>query len=142
MARPTKYTPDMPERLLEMASRGLIVQECCAELGISETAYARWCNPEFNQYQPEFAEAAEMAAALRAAYYMRIGRDNMVAHNEGPKLNTGAWVFSMKNIAGWKDKTELSGNAQEPLVILGDQGAGETQAGKEPEIDITEEDQQ
>lgn len=44
MARPTKFTPDLVQRLLYLLSCGCNVADSCAEVGISEQTYRNWRN--------------------------------------------------------------------------------------------------
>ncbi len=62
----------------------------------------------------EFSETISRGKLLSEAWWHKRGRINLGNADFRHQL----WYMNMKNRFGWTDKTELSGNADEPLRII------------------------
>ena len=92
----TKYTKEMPKKLITMFTKGESRAHFCASLSISKATFSAWLIA-----YPEFAEAYEVAKEKAQTWYL----DKAAAHIEeesdpdGPttKLNTTLWSMIMRN---------------------------------------------
>lgn len=64
--RPSKYTAEMPKRLIELAKLGKTDAQVAKEFGVSRKTLQNWAADPQN---PEFTEAWEMRLDFRQAYY-------------------------------------------------------------------------
>lgn len=97
MARPTKYTEDMGDRVIELMKDGASKVEVCAELDI--------CYDTFQDYQekhPEFSESVKRGERLSQAWWEKNGRLALRDKEFNPTL----WYMNMKNRFNWADKQE------------------------------------
>lgn len=42
MARPSKYTPELVERIAQYTADGLTIRDACYGVGITEDTFCRW----------------------------------------------------------------------------------------------------
>ena len=91
MARPTKYTPTLTERIKQYISDGLTVRDICYGVGISEDTFCRWRRekPEFAKLVQEATEAQSWSSIslARTSEYRRYQRRSRKLQKppEGPK---------------------------------------------------------
>lgn len=103
--RPTKYRPDMPERLLELMSDGLSFEACCGDLGISKETGYKWTR----EYM-DFNVAKELGEVRGQLFWEKAAISGLWSDKNGSKFNTTAFIFIMKNRFGWRDRREISGS--------------------------------
>jgi len=96
--RPTKYSVKLANGLTEMFESGQSVAEVCLELRIGRTTFYNWVDK-----YPKFKRAYEEGAFISEAWWMALGRAG--AAGQIP-LNTGAWIFNMKNRFKWRDRPD------------------------------------
>lgn len=112
--RPKKQLDDLPkgwkEKMLSLASEGASHVEIQVEaLGcISNDLWYRLIDEE-----PEFSETVKRCDKLCESWWAKLGRQGA---NGSADINPTTWIFNMKNRFGWRDKQELSGNEDQPLV--------------------------
>ena len=113
VGRPTKYKPEMCETAIELMKAGASLVEVAAELGICAGTVHEW-----KKSNPDFAAAMQRGIELSRAWWEHQGRTNL----ENKSFNYVGWYMNMKNRFGWKDKSEVSGNAthQVKCIILQD----------------------
>lgn len=101
VGRPTKYSPAMCDKVIEMGNYGASKAEMYLELGISHDAFHNYVN-EF----PEFNEAVKHATRLAQGWWEREGRK--ATFGASPGFNATSFIFNMKNRfkEDWKDKVE------------------------------------
>lgn len=80
----TKYDPEYCWTIRLLAQEGKLVEEWCAEIGVSRATLYRWADEH-----PEFRDAWEIAKTLLRAYYTRKGREGM----NDAKFRSHAWAF-------------------------------------------------
>lgn len=100
MGRPSKYTDDMPDRVIELMTEGASLAEVAADLGVDRKTLQRWSEDEDGK--PEFCRAIKRGVELSQAWWERLGRTELW----NSKFNHGLWYMNMKNRFGWADKQE------------------------------------
>ena len=100
--RPTKYTPQMCEDLIEAGKQGMGKAEMAAHIGIHRDTLNDW-----GKNNPEFSAALKEAVSQSQAWWERKGREGATGEVDG--FNSTAWIFNMKNRfrEDWRDKHEV-----------------------------------
>jgi transposase len=111
--RPTKYLPEMCERVVEFGKLGMSKCEMEAELEIAHDTFNRW-----QKEIPEFSDAVRQAVRHSQAWWERKGREATFGGVDG--YNATSYIFQMKNRfrEDWNDtvKNEHSGPNGGPIV--------------------------
>ncbi len=99
--RPTKYKPEMCERVLQFAREGMGRVETAAELGVAMSTFQQW-----EIEHPEFAQAMTDARDFSHAWWATQGRRGIWG---GKSFNANAYALQVRNRfpADWKDKREV-----------------------------------
>lgn len=124
--RPTEYLPEFCNKLQDHMAQGFSYETFGATIGVCRATVYSW-----EKVFPEFLDAKRNAFDLCQLFWERLGVENIITTNEFEKegnfsrstsksLNTGAWVFNMKNRFGWKDKLEVSGDEKAPIKLAYD----------------------
>ena len=66
---------------------------------ISPAVLYRWL-----QKYPDFREARNIGEGMSKAWWINLARGASLGQIKN--FNTGAWIFTMKNMFGWRDKVE------------------------------------
>lgn len=106
-----KYKAAICNKLPELFVNGESIEEACVTLKIDRKTYYNW----IDKY-PAFAAAAEQAALVSAAWWLKTGREGATDGS----INAPVWIFNMKNRLGWKDKIENSGEQNIKVTISKD----------------------
>jgi hypothetical protein len=61
----------------------------------------------FVEENPDFAEAKLVGHSLALYYWEEKGREHIVYHKDGPRLETAAWRIIMKNRFAWHDAQRI-----------------------------------
>jgi len=88
------------EGLSDMYRDGQSLVEVIAKLGVSQMQYFRACDKS-----SKFKRAHDEGLIRAEAWWSKLGRAGAAGKI---KLNSAAWVFSMKNRFAWTDKKELT----------------------------------
>ena len=101
MARPTKYTDDMPDKLSAFGTKGEGVVEACQMLGIVKDTFYHW-----DKSHPEFSDAIKMFRQNSQVWWERAGRVGTMG--KSPGFNATSYIYNMKNRFSddWKDRKE------------------------------------
>jgi hypothetical protein len=94
--RPTRYRRDIARELPDLFQNGESVPEVCATLGIARSTFYEWVSRH-----DEFREAYEHGQMLAEAFWCRIGREAACSER---RINTAAWIFTMKHRFHWTDR--------------------------------------
>jgi hypothetical protein len=105
-------------------AKGKSVVQFCAKIGIHRDTFYEWVNSN-----PIFSDTYKKAVELCESYWEDIGKRGIlglsIKNDDGTesKINTGMYVFYMKNRFHWKDRSEqeISGGLQ--LVRVTDKEA-------------------
>lgn len=110
MGRPSKYTEDMPQMVIELMREGASLAEVASELGVSRATLSKW---QADENKPEFVEAIKIGVDLSQAWWEKQGRTELW----NSKFNHVLWYMNMKNRFGWRDKQEIDHTVQGQLII-------------------------
>lgn len=100
--RPTKYKPEYDEKLVIHMAQGLSFEAFAGDIDVNQDTLHEWV-----KVHPSFSEAKKRAFAKCQIFWERIGiRGLFVEKGEAP-LNTGVWVFNMKNRFKWTDRISV-----------------------------------
>lgn len=113
LGRPSSYKPEYCEMVIEHMKQGLSIRSFCAVVDIHEdTAY------EWIKVHPDFSEAVKKGRQQQIAFFEKTGI--AAAHGKIPNFNAAAYIWLSKNMIGWRDKVELSGDENKPIHIHAD----------------------
>jgi len=110
--QPTKYKPEFCEMLIDHMKDGLSFECFAAICDVCKKTLFNW----LKEY-PEFLHSKKRADAHCQLWWEKEGKKGLWNKPNQPTLNTGNWVFQMKNRFHWKDKTELSSDHRNPFNI-------------------------
>lgn len=97
----SKYTKACCDRVIELGRMGYHHEEMASELGVTRKTLHNW-----RQSHEAFNDAMELANTHSIAYWAGIPRKMILGEVEN--VNATTWIFTMKNKAGWVDRTETS----------------------------------
>ena len=111
--RPSLYDKKYCQMLEEHMSKGLSYETFGASIGVCRQTVFNW---EKNQ---EFLDAKKRAFDACQLFWEGIGVEGIWNHPNEKVLNTGNYVFQMKNRFKWTDRVEVQGSGDEdkPLVL-------------------------
>jgi hypothetical protein len=106
--RPTKYRPEMCDRVIELMRHGASKAQICADpaIDISYETCAEWCNPMSPQYSIDFSNAVKRGNLLSEAWWTKHAQDHLIDMPGEGKFNTALWFINMKNRFGWRDQVD------------------------------------
>ena len=94
---PSKYKPEFCDLLIKHMADGLSFESFGAVAKVHKDTLYEWL-----KVHPEFVEAKAEAWAENLLFYEKVGRAGMTGKLDG--FNVTAWIFSMKNRHGWRDR--------------------------------------
>lgn len=99
--RPTKYKPEMCDKIVELGKIGASKHEMAMELDISIDTFMVW-----QTENKQFSEAVKQAIDLSQAWWEKNGRIATFGGCDG--FNATSFIFNMKNRFkdDWRDKQE------------------------------------
>ena len=100
----TKPDGTKTEKTVFNASDLPFFSDWCAEIGIDQTTMSEWV-----KVHPEFSLAYKRAKELQEKILVTNGIKDLYAQPFA--------IFTAKNILGWKDKLEHSGDKESPLTV-------------------------
>ena len=112
--RPSKYTDDMPDRVVELMKDGASQAEVCLDLDICVDTLYDWTDKESSRYKPLFSEAIKKGRQYSQGWWEKNGRLNL----ENKDFNYTGWYMNMKNRFGWKDKQETENKGAQDIRIV------------------------
>lgn len=87
--RPTDYTPELGDQILELMTTGLSLAAAAAELNIHRQRVYEW-----EERHPEFADTVKLARSKRQLFLER----RLLGADQGPVVTST--IFALKNAAG------------------------------------------
>jgi hypothetical protein len=109
---PTIYKPEYCQAVIDHMSQGLSFETFGASIGVDRSITYEWAHRH-----PEFAEAKKRAFDLCQIFWEKVGIEGVWSDARGKNLNTGVWVFNMKNRFRWTDRMEVSGDEAKPIML-------------------------
>jgi hypothetical protein len=96
--RPTDYTPELGDRILDLMSEGLSLTAAAAECDVHRRRVYDW-----EAKHPEFAELVQLGRSKRQVFLER----RLMRATEGPVVTSS--IFALKNAGqgDWRDKQEV-----------------------------------
>jgi len=88
VGRPTKYTPDVCDKVIEMGRQGYCKAEMASELGVS-----RECIYEWARVHEEFSDALELAMTFSEGWWDALANKAILLPPS--KFNTALWARMM-----------------------------------------------
>lgn len=79
-------------------------------IGVSRKVFWEW-----EKRHPALAEALAEGEVLSQAWWETKGLS--AASGQLPGFNAAIWIFNMKNRFGWRDKQEITGDADKPVTV-------------------------
>jgi transposase len=99
--RPTDYKPEYCKMLIEHMEQGYSYETFAAIIDVSKQTLYDW-----EKVHQEFLDSKGRAFARCQLFWEKLSIENpMISRQHG--LNTGTWVFNMKNRFKWTDRTEI-----------------------------------
>ena len=95
--RPTKYTKELCQKLIELMHEGMSIEEVCYELKICKQTFYNWCDK-----YPEFLDSKKKGEDFSKGWWLKQGRVNL----ENKDFSATLFYMNMKNRFGWADKRE------------------------------------
>ena len=100
--RPTKYKPEMCEKIITLMKEGASLYEVALELDINFDTLFEWKRENGRHFKPEISEAIKKGLNLSRGWWEKKGRTEL----ENQKFSSTLWYMNMKNRFGWADKRE------------------------------------
>jgi hypothetical protein len=104
VGRPTKYDPKYCQMLIEHMAKGLSYETFGASIKVAQSTVERW------EQHEEFSGAKKEAFDRCRLFWENVGINGLWNHKDGPSLNTGNYVFQMKNRFKWTDRLDTNTN--------------------------------
>ena len=96
-----KYEQQMCRSIIARAKLGDCKEQRAKAIGIDPVTYRRWCDPEGEYYNPEFAEAENIAHNEHYCFWLDRISNGVIEIKDGPKLNPQVTRLYMDNVFGW-----------------------------------------
>ena len=106
--RPTTYKQEYCQLLIKHMEQGLSFESFAGTISTTKKTLYNWADAN-----PDFLHAKEIGTEKCRVFWEELGRDYIVNRSvsgaESTSLNTGVYVFNMKNRfpEEWKDKKEV-----------------------------------
>jgi transposase len=111
--RPTTYKQEYCQAVIDFMAKGYSFEAFAGSIDTHKDTLYQWC-----KVHPAFSDAKRLGFAKAQIFWEEIGLRGMWTEEGGPKLNTGNYIFQMKNRFGWQDKVEITGGDNDrPLVL-------------------------
>lgn len=114
--RPTKYSPELCEKLIDIMAQGKSKTTAITELGISVKTFWDWTTEYIedvdeegklykrsnNNFQPNFLKALKIAEQLNLSWWEEMGRMNI----NNKDFNSTLYMMQMQNRHGWSRRID------------------------------------
>lgn len=122
VGRPSKYDPKFCDMLIEHMAEGYSFETFAAKIDVNQDTLHEWA-----KVHKDFSESKKIAFAKCQIFWERLGINHILNSSEKDEmgnsrsvsLNTGAWIFNMKNRFKWTDRVEVQGSGDDtkPLIL-------------------------
>lgn len=113
--RPTKYTQDLDNRVIELMANGDTFRAAAYRIGIAESTAYDWCDKNSPRFKKSFSEAKKTGEQAFEAWLMDHFKEGMW-FDKDRVFNTTAAIWLSKAVCKWKD-TESSSQANVNFTI-------------------------
>jgi hypothetical protein len=113
--RPSKYDQKFDEMLITHMTEGLSFEAFAGIIEVNVDTLHEWV-----KVHKSFSDAKKIAFAKCRVFWEKMGISGAWNDAKGPCLNTGVWIFNMKNRFKWSDRMEVSGTGdgeEKPIVL-------------------------
>lgn len=86
--QPTKYTPEMPAKYVELCKKGGSTPQFCRDVEISKQTFYEWCS-----VHPEMMKAKEEGKVFAEAWWLDQSHQNLLQYKDGPKIDAKLYTF-------------------------------------------------
>lgn len=119
IGRPTEYTPELGERILQLMTEGLSLAAAAGECDVHRQRVYDWVKKH-----DDFADTIGLAKSKRQAFLER----RLLGAKEGPIVNS--CIFALKNAGqgDWQDKQLVGSDPDNPLPAAGISVSGLSEA--------------
>ena len=102
--RPTDYTPELGEQILNLMAEGLSLAAAAGECNVHRQRVYDW-----EARHPEFQDSIRLARSKRQSFLER----RLLAATEGPVVTSS--IFALKNAGqgDWRDKHEVDNTSSD-----------------------------
>lgn len=114
--------------LIKHMAQGFSFDSFAAEIDVCDDTLYEWA-----KVHPAFSDAKKIATQKSRKFWESAGIEGLFSHPKGPVLNTGAWIFNMRNRFGWRnDPVAKPGDKQDQAIVkLGEKLAEEIETEEE-----------
>lgn len=119
MPAKSKYDPKFCEELVSHMSQGLSFESFGGVAKVGRATLYEWL-----EKHEEFKEAKELAETCCLLWWEKLAVEHVVQYSEGASINTGVFVFNMKNRFNWRDtkNIDVDGKLTLEQLVLGSYG--------------------
>ena len=110
LGRPSKYRPEMCEKVVDLMAKGYSKIMVAAELDIDQDTLHRWCKDEDKK---DFYDAIKKGVSLSQAWWERQGLEAL----RDKDFSYTGWYMNMKNRFKWSDNQNVNVGGQEDNPI-------------------------
>lgn len=105
VGRPTKYDPAYCEKLVDHMAAGFSFESFAGTVGVTRSTLYEW-----ESKQAAFSDAKQRGVEKCRVFWEAFGVRNLLNSKGGAGLNTGLWIFNMKNRfpAEWRERQEIA----------------------------------
>lgn len=112
MPKKTEYKPEYAEQLYNHLASGLPFDAFGGVVGVCRQTLYNWL-----RHHVDFQEAKDSGYTASYLFWMQQGIKGLWRHPDDLQFNATHWYRVMKNLFGWRDSVELTGDPKRPLVI-------------------------
>ena len=108
-----KYKPEYCEMLIQHGASGGDIRGFCAIIGICPSTIYNWLSDKDkngNYKYPKFVRAKKICDEYSYMYWSELGKHGASGKLKG--FNASAWIFTMKNKFGWRDRADITTNGE------------------------------
>lgn len=105
----TKFKDDYCLELIDHLKDGGTLTSFAGRIGVSRSTVMKW-----KEQHPDFNLAYQNADSASFAYWLEVGKNMALGETKG---NAICWIFIMKNLFGWHDRHELTGDGSANVKI-------------------------
>ena len=114
MSRPTKLTPDVHKKIVNLIKAGNYNDVAAQAVGITESTFYDWMKKGedgYSEIYTEFSKAVKEAGAFSEAHYLELIRKAA----QETSWQAAAWVLERKHKDKWGRAVTVEGNQDKPI---------------------------